>query len=230
MHSAVMQNKKYLEFAKQNTVEVLALQRLAEGVQKKDPRAVAYKVKGANGEEQLLMLNWPNLTLEEIEDLSRSKAGSFNKTGKIPYTSVVDPWTEKEIKGYNGGSAKGIQEDVETALVALRKDHGKGVARKDLARVNEATAKAQAFATAGDFAKAIEALNKLDTQTKGAAELLTTKISDARAAVISAAEAALAAIESATDPVKAKKDLLALSDRLRGTGLETKAKELLLKL
>ncbi|MSR75686.1 MAG: hypothetical protein EXS14_09495 [Planctomycetes bacterium] len=226
----MMQNKKYLEFAKQNTVEVLALQRLAEGVQKKDPRAVAYKAKGANGEERLLMLNRPNLTLEEIEDLSRSKAGSFNKTGKIPYTSIVDPWTETEIKGYNGGSAKGIQEDVAAALVGMRKEHGKGVARKDLAKVDEAIAKSQTAATAGDFAKAIEALTKVEAQMKGVAEVLTTKLTEARAAVVSAAESALAAIENSSDNAKAKKDLLSMLDRLRGTGLEAKAKEILQKL
>lgn len=230
MHSAVMQNKKYLEFAKQNTVEVLALQRLSEGVEKKDKRAVAYKAKGADGQEQTLMLNWPNLTLEEIEELSRGKAGSFNKSGKIPYTSIVDPWTEKEIKGYNGGSAKGIQEDVEAALVTMRKEHGKGVARKELAKVNEAAAKSAAFAAQGEFAKGIEVLNKLEPQLKGAAEVIVNKVTEARAAVVSAAETALSAIESSSDSAKAKKDLLGLMDRLRGTGLEARAKEVLQKL
>ena len=52
---------------------------------------------------------------------------------------------------------------------------------------------------------------------------------DARAAVVAAAEKALAAVEQkrVRDPAGAKRDLLDLVGRLGGTGLEEKAKALL---
>ena len=43
MHSAVLQNKKYIKFASENTVEVMALGSLDDGVAKKfliDPHCV----------------------------------------------------------------------------------------------------------------------------------------------------------------------------------------------
>ena len=51
----------------------------------------------------------------------------------------------------------------------------------------------------------------------------------AREAAVAAATAALDKIEAdkASNPEQAKKDLVALSSRLRGTGLEARAKELL---
>jgi hypothetical protein len=230
MHSAVLQNKKYLEFANENTVEVLALQRLPEAVQKKDVRAVAYKAKGADGKEELFMLHWPGLTLADIEGMNSTKAGSFNKSGKIPYVSIVDPWTEKEIKGYNGGSAKGIQTDVDEASKVLAKEHGKGVTRKELNKVKDAAVKSAAFAGQKEFSKALEVLAKATPSSKEAPAALTDRLAEAKKVVLDAAETALNEIESANDKAQAKKDLLGLMDRLRGTGFEARAKELLPKL
>ncbi len=230
MHSAVLQNKQYLAFAAENTVEVLALQRLPEGIQKKDPRAAAYKAKGADGKEELQMLSWPGLTLADIEGMNSSKAGSFNKSGKIPYISIVDPWTEKELKGGNGGSSKGIQTDVDEFTKVLVKEHGKGVTRKDLNKVKDAAAKSATLASQREFTKALEALVKATPAAKETPAVLTEKIAEAKKAVLDAAETILNEIESANDKVKAKKDLLGLMDRLRGTGFEARAKEMLPKL
>jgi hypothetical protein len=228
MHSAVLQNKKYIEFAKQNTVEVLTLGRLDEGVQRMDKRAVAYRAKDASGQETLLMLHWPNLSYAEILALDRSPAARYNKTGKIPYTSIVNPHTLEEMKGMVGGqSAKGVQEAAEEARKQLQKEHGKGLSRKELARVDDAAAAARGLLAAKDYAKALEALAKAGDGS--AHEVLAAKIQAVRAEIRDAAKSELAALreQAEQDRTAARKALGSLIGRLRGTGLEAEAAELL---
>ena len=50
MHGSVLQNDKYIEFADENTVEVIELQRLQEGIDEKDRKAETYKAE--DGREQ----------------------------------------------------------------------------------------------------------------------------------------------------------------------------------
>lgn len=229
MHSALMCNKKYIEFANQHTVEVISLDRLQEGIDKKDRKAETYEAK-VDGQTVQYMVEFPGLTIDEMLALSRSKAAGFNKTGKIPYTCIVDPWTEEELKNWNGGQGAGtIQEAVLEAKKKLEADHGKGIARKDLNAVSDAAREAGAKAAKGDFAAAMDRLAKLDGKAEKWADGLKEKLKAAKADVVAAAEKALAAIEEkkATDAAAAKKELAALAGRLRGTGLEEKAKELL---
>lgn len=226
MHSAVMQNKKYISFAEENSVEVLALSRLDEGIQKKDKRAVAYKAKGPDGQDVTYMLEWPGLTLAEILTLDRSKAAQYNKTGKIPYTCLVDPHTEAEVERL-GSSAKAIMESVEAYRKKLQKEHGKGYSRKDLEKLTVAEAKVGQFVAAKEFAKAVEALGKVVAQ--GAPEPVTKRLTASREAITKAATDEVQRVEelSKTDVAKAKKELAGLVERLRGTGVEDKAKDLM---
>ena len=187
MHSAVMQNKKYVEFAKQNTVEVLVLQRLDEAVQKKDPKAVAYKAKGPDGQEAVYMLHWPNLTLDEIVAFNRTKAASFNDTGGIPHTSIVDPHTLTAIKSFTGGqSAKTIMEVCAEARKKLVKEHGKGIARKELERFDMAEQETSALVAKKEYAQAIGVLEKLG-RAEDMPEILKTRVTTARESVVTAA-------------------------------------------
>jgi hypothetical protein len=228
MHSAVMQNKKYVEFAKQNTVEVIAIGSLDQAVQKQDPKASAFMAKDESGQEVAYMLNWPNLTYEEMLALNRSPAGQFNKTGKIPYTSIVNPHTGEEWKGMSGGqSGKGISESCEELRKELVKQHGKGVARKDLEKLSTAEAAAKTAREAKDYSKAIEALAKFSGD--GQPEAIATRVKFAKEGVIAAAEGEFKEIESlaSSDAMKAKKDLPGFIGRAKGTGFDDKAKELM---
>ncbi|MCA9321683.1 MAG: hypothetical protein KDB53_13160, partial [Planctomycetes bacterium] len=87
----MMQNKKYIQFAEENTVEVIALQRLEEAVEKGDSKAEKYTKTGPDGQETEYMVNWPSLTYDQMIAFNRTKAGQYNKTGKIPYTAIVNP-------------------------------------------------------------------------------------------------------------------------------------------
>ncbi|MEZ6197806.1 MAG: hypothetical protein R3F20_19120 [Planctomycetota bacterium] len=136
----MMQNKKYIKFAEENTVEVLSLGSLDQAVEKKDPKAATYKTK--DGRE--CMVEWPSLTFDEIMEIRKTPGGRFNDTGGIPYTCIVNPHTLEKMKFWSGGqSAKSIMEAAEEAKKALEKEHGKGIERKTIAKLNESIAEAK---------------------------------------------------------------------------------------
>lgn len=229
MHSAVMCNKKYIEFAKENTVEVIALQRLDEGVEQKEKKAETYEAK-VDGKTVEYLCEFPGMTVEDMLGLLKGKANTFNKTGKIPYTCLVNPWTEEEVKGWASSTSTGaIQEAVLELRKELTKEHGKGVSRKDLGAIADAEREAKARAEKGDFAGGLERLARLDARASKWSEPLKVKLADAKTGIIEAASAALAAIEEKkeTDAAAAKKELAAIAGKLKGTGLEEKAKTLL---
>ena len=232
MHGAVMCNKKYIEFANENTVEVISLQRLDEGVEKKDKRAETYEAK-VNGEKVQYLVEFPGMTVADMNALASSKAGSYNNTGKIPYTCLVDPWTETEITNWPGSTPVGtIQEAVVEAKKTLAKDHGKGVSRKDVKLLDGADKDAAAKTEKGEFSAALDAYAKLAGKSDKWNDALKDRLKAAKEKVVAAAQAALDKVAEAkdADPAKAKKDLAALVTRLKGTGLEEKAKEILTSL
>ncbi|MBK6940524.1 MAG: hypothetical protein IPH13_10035 [Planctomycetes bacterium] len=227
MHSAVMQNEKYIKFADKNSVEVIALGSLDKGIEAKDHRADTYEAT-VDGKKVELLVEFPNLTAEEVFALNSSKAGSYNNTGKIPYTSIVDPWTLEELQKWSGGIGSGtIQDAVLEARKKLTKEHGAGIERKALRDVQDAGNAARELAGKGDFAKAIEALKKVESLANDQ-QLLQERIEKARTDVVAAATAAVDGIDAmkADDPAKAKSELSKLMGKLRGTGLEDRAKEL----
>jgi hypothetical protein len=229
MHSAVMCNKKYIDFANENTVEVISLDRLQEGVDKKDKRAETYDVK-EDGKVVKYLCEFPGMTVEAMVAMQSSKAGTYNQTGKIPYTCIVDPWTESEIKNWSGATAVGAIEDAVTeAKKALVKDHGKGASRKDVKALADAEKDAATKADKGEFSAALDALAKVAPKADKWADSLKDRLKASKQKVVDAAQAALDKIAEtkATDAEKAKKDLAALTGKLRGTGLEDKAKSLL---
>ena len=228
MHSAVMCNKKYIEFANENTVEVICLQRLDEGVEKKDKRAETYEAK-VDGQIVKYLVEFPGMTVEDMLAMNGSKGGTFNNTGKIPYTCLVDPWTETELTHWGSTAAGTIQEAVVEARKALVKEHGKGASRKDVRALAAAAKDANAKADKGEFAAAIDALAKVGAKSEKWSDSMKEELKVGKQKIVDAAQVALDKIAEtkATDAEKAKKELAALSSKLRGTGLEDKAKQLL---
>lgn len=229
MHAAVMENKKYIKFAERYTVEVACVSRLQEGVKKEDRKAATYEAKGPDGQVANYLVHWPGMTVEAMAAISRSPAGRYNNTGKVPYTCIVDPHTLKELKHWKGGtSAKSIMEEVKTAHKALEKAHGRGVSRKDLARFEDVERELPALVERGDYARAIKALEKAAGSKPPAA--LAERVAASRERVVDAARQALDAIRAEADPAAAAKALKKLMRKLRGTGLDADAKALLEKL
>jgi len=226
VHGSVLQNKKYIKFAYENTVEVLALGRLDEAVQKGERGAETYK--GDDGKDYLV--GWPNLTVEDVANLRSSKAGSYNNTGKIPYTSIVNPHTLEEMESIQGGYGAGtLMDKVEEHKKALEKEYGKSVSRKALEKIEKTEADVRADVTEGKFSKAMAAARKLDTQS---AKLATSIQERTKALVDEVLKACAAQLDEAEkllgdgDASGAKKILSGLSSALRGTDLEERHKEL----
>ena len=147
----MLQNKKYIKFAYENTVEVISMGKIDQALDAKaqgNARAKDfefYTAKDENGNKVERVVGWPNLTIEQMKKLNRSKAGQYNNTGKIPYTAIVNPHTLAEISNIRGGFGMGKLEDaVKAAKKSLGKEYGASVSRKTLDKIRKAEKKIQA--------------------------------------------------------------------------------------
>lgn len=229
LHGAILKNKKYIEFAEKNTVEVICLGRLQEGVDKGDERAETYEVE-RDGEKVECLVEFPGMTVKEMLALESSKGASYNNTGKIPYTCIVNPHTLAEVQNWQGGSvsAGSLMEANTEYRKTLTKENGKGVARKDVQLLAECERALAALAKRGEFAAAITEAVKVGAKAKEWPEPMSERLAKARDAVVQAAQGELERIEAlpAEERSEAKKLLAKLLPRLKGTGLEERAKAL----
>jgi hypothetical protein len=223
----VLQNKKYIAFAEENTVEVLVLGDLDAGIAEKDKRAGTYKAKDEAGVEKEFLLSWPGLTVEDIGNMRGTKAGQYNNTGKIPYTAVVDPHTLEELGNLKGGYAVGALTDlVEVHKKALVKQHGKGVSRKTLSKVKEADAGIRKLLADGDLAKALAESAALQKKVAKEPAAVIEMAGKTGVEVLAAAGTKLDEIEAMInrgEKAEAGKLLGPLARALKGTTLEERA-------
>ena len=229
MHSAVLENKKYIKFSRVKTVEVAVIGQLEKGIAEGNSKAGIYRAKGSDGQEVAYMLHWPGITAKELIALGRSKAASYNKTGKVPYTCIVDPHTLKELKSWLGGtSGKSIMNEIKAVRKNLVKHHGPGVSRAALSGLRSAEDRIPTLMRSGDFSEAMDLLEKAAGKSDPP-KAIKKRINAARKQIIDAASAQLEAIraKAADDPAIARKELSRLVKKLRGTGLENKAKAML---
>lgn len=232
MHRSVLKNDDYMDFADANTVEVIALGRLDEAIEKEDEKAATYEVE-VNGEKVEYLVEWPGLTVADINALKSSKAGQYNKSGGIPYISIVDPHTEEEIVNsgeWTARTAKTIMEAATAALETLQEEHGKGMKRKDLRKVDDAEGDAAKAISKKDFAKAIKAVEKIAKKGKDWPEGMQERFKAMQEHVANAASEALDEIEALDDAKEAKRLLGRFKNKLKGTGHEDRAKALYAKL
>ena len=161
-----MCNKKYIEFSADNTVEVISMSGVQEGYDKKDKKAEEYEIKEF-GEIVKYLVEFPGLTVKDMVDLNSGKAASFNTTGKTPYTSMIDPWTESEVKGWSGGSVSSgaIQDAVLEWRKTAIKEHGKGFARKNWYILTSVEREVKFYVEKNDLAKAKISLDKVKPKT-----------------------------------------------------------------
>ena len=229
MHSSLLQNKKYIKFADENTVEVIVLGRLSEGIAENHKKAEEYETE-IGGEKVNCMVEFPGLTRDQMLALGKSKAARYNETGSIPYTCIVDPHTLEELHAWSGRqSAKSVMEEIETRVKALHKTHGDGISRKALRKIADAELAAREESKDGTFDKAIKILDKAAKGADEWPEALQKRLADARAQVVAAAGASVdaAAALSESNPKEARRRLSRLKNRVRGTGLEDRVKEFL---
>jgi len=230
MHSAVLQNKKYIKFADDNTVEVLVLSSLEKGIEKKDRKAATYKAEGPDGQEVDYLVEFPGLTPNDIFAMQRTKAASYNDTGAIPHTAIVDPFTLEKLQGIRGGtSSKKIMELAEDAQKKIRKAHGKpAITRRDLRKVDDAEAKVRKAIHKENVRKALDVVRKLRHKTKKWPEDAKKSVDAVEQIAISYATKVLDKLtelaESNAPAVRSK--ISVLCRKLEGTSLEERANAL----
>jgi hypothetical protein len=105
------------------------------------------------------------------------------------------------------------------------KEHGRGFSRKDYLKLAAASAEATSQAAEGEFSKALKDFRKVADKLKNPPEGITERIDAIEVAIKDAAKAKIDELEalSAADPAKAKRELIRLTSRLRGTGMEERA-------
>jgi len=233
MHGSVLQNDKYIEFSNDNSVEVIALGRLQEGIDKNDPKAATYDAKDEKGNPVKYLMEYPGMTVEEMLNLDRSPAGQYNDTGKIPFTAIVDPHTLKRMQGMPGGlSAKGLMEKVEFAKEQLEKDHGPSMKRSSLRKFEQGAKDVEALLEKAGVAKALESFRKLKGSVAKEPEALKAKAAALETKLLDIVRTKLDEAESMIglgDMKGAKAILSPLGSVLKGTELEGRVKELLEK-
>lgn len=233
MHGSVLQNDKYIEFSEDNTVEVIALGRLQEGIDKADPKAETYDAKDEKGNPVKYLKEYAGMTIEEMLNLDRSPAGQYNDTGKIPYTAIVDPHTLKKIQGMGGGlSAKGLMEKIEVAKGQLEKEHGPALKRSSLRKFEQGAKDVDTQLEKAGLAKALETFRKLKGALAKEPESLKAKATELETKLMDLVRTKLDEAESLIgigDLKGAKAIVGPLAPVLKGTDLEGRAKELLEK-
>ncbi|MHC5030297.1 MAG: hypothetical protein ACYTGU_05530 [Planctomycetota bacterium] len=223
----MLQNKKYIKFASENTVEVMALSRLQEGIEKEDRKAATYKAKDGT----VYLVEFPNLTVADIKKMRSTKAGTYNKTGKIPYTAIVDPHTLEEMENLKGGySGKTLMEIVKVHKKTLSKEHGKSISRKALKKVRKQQRQIEEELEKESYSKALSATAKLEKSVAKAPPALVEMVGKTKAGVVAACSKKLDSLEALIGrgaKGEAAKELGSLTRALKGTSLEERAKELL---
>jgi len=233
MHSSVLQNDKYIEFMNDNGVDVIALGRLDEGISKNDPKAAEFDTKDEEGKPVKRMLEYPSLTKDEMLKLNSSKAATYNNTGKIPFTCIVDPHDEAEMQRFQGGqSAKGLMEAVSAAKATLNTKFGPSISRSvikkfdgEAKKITDGLEKAGAAKSLGEFNKLVKAMGKDAASIKARTDKVLAVLIEAATKDL---DEAAAKLDSADVP-GAKKILDKLAPVLKGTDLEARAQELVAK-
>ena len=233
MHSSVLQNKKYIKFAADNTVEVISLSRLDEGIKKKDRKAGTYEAKDADGTKVTYLLQFPGMTVESMNNLNRSKAGTYNKTGKIPYTALVNPHTLEEMQKWSGGISSGtIMDAVTEQKRELNKEYGPSTRRSDLMKFQaEADAVRELMEKKG-CAKAFSAYRKVAKSIDKSGDALKSKAQELFDEIVAASTKELDQASRYVEEGKRRKAiaiLRPLTRALKDTDLEERANDLLAK-
>ena len=231
MHSAVLQNKRYIRYAARNTVEVMTLGSIERGVQQNDRRAATYKVRGESGDEIEYLVEFPGLRVEDIVAMNRSPAVRYNDTRAIPHTAFVDPFSLEKLAGIRGGvSSRQVMRAADEAREVIRKKHGApSISRRDLARTEEIRERILRAIAMNRLSQALSELRRLRTHAGDWPEEARIRVAEVERIVIEPATKALDELEAKIEesPQRARVELLGLAIRLRGTELEARAQALL---
>jgi len=234
MHRAVLQNKAYIKYSKQYTVEVIAMEETDRAVEAKSTHVRTYTVKDAYGDEVKMLVEFPGLTLEQIQDLSNGAAIDFMEGGKIPYTAIVNPHNLKEMQAFKGTrTANDLIDAIKKHVTVLKRKYGEGVDRGLWNRVSEGEVQVDMKLAGGDIVGALEVWKHFAPMTARQHEALKNRVTAMKTSALEDAAKRLDAIAKLIADGKGRKvkrELRQLSRALSDTALAARANELAAKL
>ena len=234
MHGAVLQKDDYIKFAYENSVDVLSMGDLDRAIQANEKKAGTYDGVDEEGNPVKFMVEWPGLTAADISGMRSTKAGTYNDTGGIPYTAIVNPHTEERMKALPGGRSAGQVIDAITEVKEkLEKKYGPSLSRKDLDKVYECKAECAELIEKKGISKALIHLNKNAKKLSKKGEKLAEMVEAYKAELL---EVAGEELDKANDLIdegemsQAKKILASLKTGVKKTPLEARITELYAKI
>ena len=226
MHRSVLQNKVYGKYARKCTVEVLTMEELDRAVAEESRHIRTYRDVDAYGDDVERLVEFPGLTIDQLEGLSNSDALNYMQGNRIPYTAIVDPHTGREMEGLRGvRQAKDLIAVIEKHRKALEAAHGKGLDRKLWRTLAEGLVQIDVQLGAGEIVKALAVHRELSRTAVRQPEVVQRRLRHAQQVILDDASKRLDALEKKPDATEVR----ALARALEGTPLEERARSLLKK-
>ena len=158
MHRSVLQNGAYIRYANQNTIEVISMEELEKALQMGHSAVKTVEHVDAYGDKSDVLVEFPGLTLDDLDGTSNGKPIEFMDGNRIPYTAIVDPHTQKLMEGIKGKiNGKQLIAKITPHAEALKKKHGPGVDRKLWNRAGQVEIQLDLHLGRGEFDKAVKA-------------------------------------------------------------------------
>jgi hypothetical protein len=229
----VLQNKGYIKFAGSSCVDVIALSDWEQAL-KEGHRTQTFKAPDEYGDMVEWLLLYPTLQPRDLETLYNSTTVSFNKTGIMPYTAIVDPHTEEEMIGIPRGqtSLQRLKDAVLTAKKKLNEQHGPSVSRKTVAAIRKQQDQIQDKLLDGNVSGAIAQFRKLQQSVEKQPQSVRELAAMTWTILVKTAENRLAEVERLLEQGKrneAFRVLKPLARAFKGTELQERIEALVQK-
>ena len=237
MHRSVLESKTYSKFAAQNTVEMLVTEEIDRALSESSPLIKTYATTDSHGDPIEYLEKFPGVSIEQLKSLSKSKAVQFiSPSRQIPYTSIVNPHTGKEIEGFNGVyQVKELIAKVQQHTKRLKKTYGDGIPRKIWNSVSESVIQIDMLLGQGKVADAMGVYTAVARETVRQPKSIKNRVEaalegileDAEKKIASIAEAAKANTAAKKSNHKVQREAARLSRALSDTKLAEQARKML---
>jgi hypothetical protein len=226
----VLQTPGYIKFAREHSVDIMALSHWEQAL-KEGHRVATFKAKDDVGDEVEYLLLYPTLRPSDLPKLYTAKTVSFNKTGIMPYTAIVDPHTEEEMVGLTRGrcSGRSIMDAVTAAKKKLNQKYGPSVRRDTIEKIRKKQDAILDLALDGKLDRAVPAYRRLERETAREPDAVRKLVATSWTAIVDEAGKALDTVAELLEKganAEALRILRPLARPFAGTELEGRIRAL----
>lgn len=226
----MLQGGVYIKYAAEHTVEVVCMEEIDRALGEENRLIRTFKVTDAYGDDVHQLVELPGLTVDDLKLLSDSKARDYVKGNRMPYTTVVDPHTLKEMDEFQGAyTAKDLIARVQKQYDRLKANHGEGLSRKTWRNAVRSQVEIDLLLGEGKLDKAMSVYRQLARETMGAPAPLPGRVEASLEVILDDAAKRLDVIErriGAGESNKIRSELRSLQRTLTGTKLEKRVFDL----